>query len=413
MRCCAEVGNLKVGAGSRPRARLHSLRSSGVSTATTAAISACIVTALRHPCQRCAVARPPAGATRNCRSVVSRVAPVGHPWLAAVGVAIGWRLVIFAAAFVLPPLAPTGFPELGALVVNLIACLVPLAVIARLGWWRMPWLVTVRPLAWLPLVPLAVLYAGRLMFGWQLTLSQSAGTAVFVLVAAASEELYSRGVIQELLRAVRPLWRAAAVGLLFGLGHILSGVVFGRDLDYLAFQVPHAVVQGFALAGLRMLVVSLWPIVLLHAESNLLVLAERPGAVPAWWEALQLIVMLTTGLLAVRLHERTGVEPHRSTTAVQRHRRSRQEIWSAPSRSLERRRGLTKSRRDTPLNGNEPGNSLACVSGWRRVWNVSKRWCRCGDWEPPGPRSASCRVFAPGSPRALGYAGALGSRPLR
>lgn len=212
---------------------------------------------------------------------VNRVAPVGHPWWGAIGVALGWRLAVIAAAFALPPLAPTGFPDLGALVVNLIACLVPLAVIARLGWWRQPWLVTVRPRVWLPLAPLAVLYGMRSIFGWDLTLSRSVTTAVFVVVAATSEELYSRGVIQELLRAVRPWWRATAVGLLFGLGHILSGVVFGRDLGYLAFQVPHAVVQGFALAALRMLVVSLWPLVLLHAESNLLVLLSRRGQFPS------------------------------------------------------------------------------------------------------------------------------------
>ena len=180
-----------------------------------------------------------------------------HPWWAAVAVALGWRLVVFAAALGLPPLAPPAFPDLGALVVNLLACALPLAVIAWFGWWRMPWLATVRPRRWWPLAPLALLYAARLVFGWGLGLGESLGTIALVLVAAASEELYSRGVIQELLRAVRPLWRAVGVGVLFGVGHVLSGVVFGRELGYLAFQVPHAVVQGFALAAVRMHVVSI------------------------------------------------------------------------------------------------------------------------------------------------------------
>ena len=227
-----------------------------------------------------------------------------HPWWSAVAVAVGWRLAVFAAAFGLPPLAPAAFPDLGALCVNLVACLVPLAVVARLGWWRMPWLVTVLPRRWWPLAPLALLYAARLVFGWGLDLGETVGTAAFVVVAAASEELYSRGVVQELLRAVRPLWRAVAVGLLFGLGHVLSGIVFGRELDYLAFQVPHAAVQGFALAAIRMHVVSIWPLVLLHAESNLLVLAAPPGAVPDGWEAFQLLVMLITGAVLVRRCER-------------------------------------------------------------------------------------------------------------
>ena len=229
--------------------------------------------------------------------------PVGHPWRWALAVAVGWRLAVFAAAFGLPALAPAAFPDLGAVVVNALACLVPLAVIARLGWWDLPWL-AVRPRRWLPLVPLAVLYAARLVFGWDLGLTQALSTVALVLVAATSEELYSRGVVQELLRAVRPRGRAVAVGLLFGLGHLLSGIVFGRELGYLAFQVPHAVVQGFALAALRMRVESLWPLVLLHALSNLLVLAAPPGAVPDSWEAFQLVVTLATGLVLVRQHER-------------------------------------------------------------------------------------------------------------
>lgn len=219
-------------------------------------------------------------------------------------VALGWRLAVFAAAFGLPPLAPAAFPDLGALVVNLLACLVPLGVIAHLGWWRMPWLVTVRPRRWWPLAPLAVLYAARLVFGWDLGLWESLGTVALVLVASTSEELYSRGVVQELLRAVRPLWRAVAVGMMFGVGHVLSGIVFGRDLGYLAFQVPHAVVLGFALAAVRMHVMSMWPLVLLHAVQNLLVLAAPPGAVPDAWEAFALVVTLVTGLVLVRQHER-------------------------------------------------------------------------------------------------------------
>jgi hypothetical protein len=237
-----------------------------------------------------------------------RGAPVRHPWWSAIAVAVGWRLAVFAAAFGLPPLAVAAFPDLGALVVNLFAALVPLAVIARLGWWHQPWLVTVRPRRWWPMAPLVLLYLARLIFGWDLDLWSSLTTGVFVVVAAASEELYSRGVIQELLRAVRPLWRATAVGVLFGFGHVLSGVVFGREWEYLSFQVPHAVVQGFVLAALRMQIVSIWPLVLLHAASNLLVLAAPPGSVPNWWEALQLFVMLATGLLLIRRTEHNPAE---------------------------------------------------------------------------------------------------------
>jgi len=84
-------------------------------------------------------------------------APVRHPRWTSIAVAIGRRLAIFAAAFGLPPLVVAGFPDLGALVVNAVAALVPLGVIAYLGWWHQPWLATIRPRKWWPLAPLAPL----------------------------------------------------------------------------------------------------------------------------------------------------------------------------------------------------------------------------------------------------------------
>lgn len=239
--------------------------------------------------------------------VTTQSPPVRHYWATSLAVALGWRVAVVTAAFGLPPLAVEAFPDLGAVVVNLLAAAIPLGVIAWLGWWRMPWLTTLRPRVWWPLLPLAVVYSSRLVFGWELSPAQTAGTVVLVLVAASSEELWSRGVVQELLRAVRPLWRAVAVGLLFGVGHVLSGLAFDRELAYLAFQVPHATIQGFALAAMRMHVVSIWPLVLLHAGGNLVVLAETPGAVPVWWEAGQLLLTVVLGLWLVRLHERAAV----------------------------------------------------------------------------------------------------------
>jgi len=47
----------------------------------------------------------------------------------------------------------------------------------------------------------------------------------------------------------------------------------------------------------------------LHAESNLLVLAAPEGAVPDAWEGFQLLVMLVTGLVLVRRHERSWGSP--------------------------------------------------------------------------------------------------------
>ncbi|MEU8521374.1 CPBP family intramembrane glutamic endopeptidase [Streptomyces sp. NPDC048577] len=223
---------------------------------------------------------------------------VRQPLLAAVGVSAGWHLVLFAVAFTLPSI---GFA--GPVVVNLAACVVPLAVVARFRWWRAPWLATVWPRRpWLLVPPFVVvgLEATRGVTG---SAEALAASALLMVSVGISEELYARGVMQEFLRALSP-WRTALwIGLLFGLGHVLSGLVFGRSPEYIAFQVLHASVFGFLLAALRQHTVSIWPLALLHAVSNL-INSNSPGALPDWWEALRLLSLTGYGVLLVRASTR-------------------------------------------------------------------------------------------------------------
>ncbi|MCY0940492.1 CPBP family intramembrane glutamic endopeptidase [Streptomyces antarcticus] len=227
------------------------------------------------------------------------------PLLSAVSVSIGWHLVLFVVAFTLPSI---GFA--GPVVVNLAACTVPLAVVARLRWWRAPWLATVLPRRpWLLVPPFLVvgLEATRGVTGSAEVLAAS---ALLMVSVGISEELYARGVMQEFLRALSP-WRTALwIGLLFGLGHVLSGVVFGRSPEYIAFQVLHASVFGFLLAALRLHTVSIWPLALLHAVSNW-INSNSPGELPVWWEALRLLALTGYGVALVRActQERMALSP--------------------------------------------------------------------------------------------------------
>ncbi|MFE0582533.1 CPBP family intramembrane glutamic endopeptidase [Streptomyces sp. NPDC058874] len=216
------------------------------------------------------------------------------------GVNVGWHLALFAAAFALPSI---GFA--GPVLVNLAACVVPLAVVALFRWWRSPWLATLRPRRpWL-LVPAYLVVCLELTRGVVGPASALAASALLMLSVGISEELYARGVMQELLRALSP-WRLTLwVALLFGLGHVISGLVFGRSPEYMVFQVLHASVFGFVLAALRLHTVSIWPLALLHAVSNW-TNSNSPGELPVWWEALRLLALTGYGVALVRIRAQEG-----------------------------------------------------------------------------------------------------------
>ncbi|MDI9889449.1 CPBP family intramembrane metalloprotease [Streptomyces sp. HNM0645] len=224
--------------------------------------------------------------------------PVRYPFSAAVAVDAGWHLVLFAVAFTLPSI---GFA--GPVLINLAACVVPLAVVARLRWWRAPWLATLRPLRpWL-LAPAYLVICLELTRGVEGSAGTLAAGALLMLSVGISEELYARGVMQELLRALSPWSLTLWIGLLFGLGHVLSGVVFGRSPDYIAFQVVHATVLGFLLAALRLHTISIWPLALLHALSNW-INSNSPGELPVWWEVARLLALTAYGAMLVRMSTR-------------------------------------------------------------------------------------------------------------
>ena len=221
--------------------------------------------------------------------------PVRRPLLAAIGVNLAWHAVLFAVALTLPLLGGAA-----PAVVNLAACVVPLGVIAWLGWWRAPWLSGVLPRRPWTLAPVVVVIGAELVRGIEGSSAVLVTSAVVMLSVGVSEELYARGVMQELLRTMRPLALVATVGLLFGAGHVLSGLVFGRPADYIAFQVLHATVFGFIAAALRLHVVSIWPLALLHAGSNWLSV-NSVGELPVWWEVCRLAALAGYGVVLARL----------------------------------------------------------------------------------------------------------------
>jgi uncharacterized protein len=202
-----------------------------------------------------------------------------RPLAAAVALELAWHAVLFLTDGVLPPLGTDAWPDLGATVVNAVAVLVPLAVIARQGWWREPWLRRLRPRRARLLAPALAVALLPLAAGLEGGTGALVSSAGLFLVLGTSEELLSRGVVQRTLQALPPVPRAAWVGLLFGLGHVLSAVWFGRPLDDSVSQVISATAFGIGYAGLRMHVVAVWPLAVLHGLDDW-TSVNSPGALP-------------------------------------------------------------------------------------------------------------------------------------
>lgn len=116
----------------------------------------------------------------------------------------------------------------GFVVPELVALIVPVAVIAALGWWKRVGWDSVPTARWVLAVPVLIV-AGALIFTkYDAYTDRGAAFTVLALLAvlliAASEELAFRGVAVELLRnGLREVWAAVVSTLLFALGHFAQG----------------------------------------------------------------------------------------------------------------------------------------------------------------------------------------------
>ena len=208
---------------------------------------------------------------------------VGRALAGAAGLSLAWHVVLVVAAYGLPPLSPAWSPDLGATVVNLVAALVPAAVVLRRGWTSRPWLRLRRPRRPLLLVPVLAVALSSAVPGIDGTPAVLLSSAALFLAVGISEELLSRGVVQEVLTPLSPRARVGWVGVLFGAGHVLSAVAFGRAVDDTVAQVVSTTAFGAGFAALRLHTGVLWPLVLLHGLDDW-VQVNSPGAAPWPWQ---------------------------------------------------------------------------------------------------------------------------------
>jgi len=128
----------------------------------------------------------------------------------------------------------------------------------------------------LPLLVVLAPFAGGL--------KDASAQAVVVLVigylaTGVYEELWFRGLVLDALRTWTPLRAALLSSALFGLAH-LSNIAFGANVAVTAAQVVGAACYGVGLAGLRLRGLAMWPLILIHAVTDM---ALALGNVSASW----------------------------------------------------------------------------------------------------------------------------------
>jgi uncharacterized protein len=219
-----------------------------------------------------------------------------HPLLGVLEVTVLWHAVLIGVAEGLPPLAPDWFPDLGASVVNLVCAAVVLGLLTA---WGRTQDVTGRGRRWhlaLPLLAIALSYA---LAGIDGTAAKLFGSVVSLALVGLNEELYSRGLSLDIARPLGERTAAALVAVTFGLGHLQNYLLFGSALDDTVFQVITATCYGFCLAGLRLRMHTVWPLVIVHALDDWTQI-NSPGKAPDWWQVTVLVVFIAYGLWLTR-----------------------------------------------------------------------------------------------------------------
>ena len=230
-----------------------------------------------------------------------------HPLRGAVELTLAWHVVlVLFAEVILPPLAPSWFPDLGATVVNAVCFAGVWCVLWRWKWLRASGVATPgRGRRWwlgLPMLLVACSWAVARVDGGASVIVSS---LVSLLWVGINEEAYSRGLVQQALGPLGAMRAAVAVGVLFGLGHIQNYLFFGASLDDTLWQMLSAGLFGFVCAGLRYAIGSVWPLVLVHAFDDFFQI-RSPGSAPDWWEATVYVFYVAFGVWLLRRYGTGG-----------------------------------------------------------------------------------------------------------
>lgn len=237
-----------------------------------------------------------------------------HPVCGAVELTLAWHVVLLLSAKVLlPPLAPSWFPGLGATAVNAICCAGVWCVLWRWGWLRLSGTTTPgRVRRWWLASPMLLIAGSYALAGLDGRTTVIVSSLVSLLWVGLNEEIFSRGLVQQTLIPLGPLRAATGVAVLFGLGHLQNHLFFGAALDDTLWQMLSAALFGFTCAGLRFAIGSVWPMVAVHALDDFFQI-RSPGAAPDWWQVCVYVFQAAYGWWLLRHYADRGPLPAHAT----------------------------------------------------------------------------------------------------
>ncbi|WP_448333203.1 CPBP family glutamic-type intramembrane protease [Streptomyces sp. DSM 41534] len=210
---------------------------------------------------------------------------IRHPLWGALELTFAWHAVLLLfAKVILPPLAPSWYPDLGATLVNAICATGAWLVLWRWGWLRASTVAALgRPRRWWPAAPMLLVACSYAVAGLDGNATLVVSGLISLLWVGVNEEIYSRGLVQQTLRPLGPVRAAIGVAILFGAGHIQNFLFFGDPLDDTLWQMLSAGLFGFTCAALRYAIGSIWPMAVVHGLDDFFQI-RSPGAAPDWWQ---------------------------------------------------------------------------------------------------------------------------------
>lgn len=235
---------------------------------------------------------------------VLQVITFRRPVVAAVAVTVAWLAVQGMLLATLPALTPEALPDLGAIVINLGALMVPLTVILAAGWSQEAGLSSARPdRNWLVLLPLFFVAVSFAVPGLGGSATAVLSSALLFAVLGINEELLSRGLVQHLLGPLGATRSVSGVAVLFGLQHATNAWFFGQPPLETIAQVVSATAFGAAYAAARRRLTTIWPLAFLHGLDNFCQ-TRSPGDAPRWWHLLVALLLTTYAVALVRRERR-------------------------------------------------------------------------------------------------------------
>src|ERR1700694_2223983 len=159
-------------------------------------------------------------------------------------------------------------------------------VLTRLHWWRRVGFTPIRawraphllvPLLLILALPVAGLWARGIMATTALVLALQVG---FLLIDIFMEEVTYRGVVLQALSGFSPVLRVTLAAVLFGFSHLDNLFLPGADELGVAYQIFEAALVGVLFGAVRLRMNSIWPVMIVHATYDLMLVLAFGHAFP-------------------------------------------------------------------------------------------------------------------------------------